>query len=93
MRIDGSAAQRAPLLDSLARARPARVVVACHAASSPDRGTERFLREVQAHCGECRLWLVGDEATPGRWQRWVTDADLGGIAVVEDADAALSGRA
>ncbi len=89
VRIDGSAAQRGQALDALARARPARAVVACHAASSPDRGTERFLREVRAHCGECRLWLVGDEVAPGRWQRWIADAELVGIDLVSDANAAL----
>ncbi|CAN5522378.1 DUF2868 domain-containing protein [soil metagenome] len=57
-RVDGSAAERRALLDRLANWRPRRVLVACRAASSPDRGTERFLRDVLALCGECRLWLL-----------------------------------
>ena len=73
-RIDGSAPARHALLDRLAHARPRAVLLVCHAASSPDRGTERFLREVLAHCGECRLWLAHaakDATHPGMAQRWV----------------------
>lgn len=93
LRVDGSADQRSSALDALALARPARVVLACHAASSPDRGTERFVREVQSHCGECRLWLVGAESAPGRWQRWLADSGLAGLRATERADATLEGWA
>ncbi|MEJ8810090.1 DUF2868 domain-containing protein [Variovorax ureilyticus] len=81
MRIDGSAAARRQLLDTLSQLRPRRVLVGCHAASSPDRGTERFLREVLALCGECRLWLFGtasDEARR-RWHTWLADSGLDGL--------------
>lgn len=93
LRVDGSAAQRSRALDALAQARPARVVLACHAAASPDRGTERFVREVQSHCGECRLWLVGTEAAPGRWQRWLADAGLATLRASDQPDVALEGWA
>ncbi len=83
VRIDGSATQRSDVLEGLAGARPARAVIACHAGSSPDRGTERFVREVQSRCGECRLWLVGQETTPGRWQRWLGDAGLGALPLTD----------
>lgn len=77
-RVDGSAAQRRALLDHLATSRPRRVLVACRAASSPDRGTERFLRDVLALCGECRLWLLdADDAGLQRWQAWLADTGLG----------------
>lgn len=82
MRIDGSAGARHQLLDALARLRPRRVLVGCHAGSSPDRGTERFLREVMALCGDCRLWLFGavvDDDARQRWHAWLTDANLDGI--------------
>ncbi|SEA17699.1 DUF2868 domain-containing protein [Variovorax sp. YR216] len=82
MRIDGSAAARRQLLDTLAQLRPRRVLVGCHAASSPDRGTERFLREVLALCGECRLWLFGtaaDDEARRRWHTWLADTGLDGI--------------
>lgn len=89
LRVDGSASQRSHALDALAKARPARVVLACHAAASPDRGTERFVREVQSHCGECRLWLLGTEAAPGRWQRWLADAGLDALRATDQAAAAM----
>lgn len=77
LRVDGSAGQRRELLDTAARLRPRALLVVCHAASSPDRGTERLLRELLGHCGECRLWLLGgDEALCQRWQRWLADASL-----------------
>uniref|UniRef100_UPI000D4CEFD3 DUF2868 domain-containing protein n=1 Tax=unclassified Variovorax TaxID=663243 RepID=UPI000D4CEFD3 len=91
-RIDGSAPARRALLDQLARLRPRTVLLVCHAASSPDRGTERFLREVLAHCGECRLWLAEapGEAAVRRWRDWLRDTGLQQrIAASERLDLAL----
>lgn len=90
-RIDGSAPARRTLLDRLAHARPRTVLLACNAASSPDRGTDRFLREVLAHCGECRLWLAGpaDATATQRWLDWLRDSGLESIAASERIDIAL----
>jgi len=90
-RIDGSAPARRALLDALARARPRTVLLVCHAASSPDRGTERFVREVLAHCGECRLWLVGapDAGATQRWLDWLRDTGLERITASDRLDTAL----
>ncbi len=90
-RIDGSAPARRAVLDQLARVHPRTVLMVCHAASSPDRGTERFLRELLAHCGECRLWLAdspGAGATQ-RWLDWLRDTGLERIAASERLEAAL----
>lgn len=76
VRIDGSATQRADVLAALADAKPARVIVVCNGASSPDRGAERFLREVQSRCGECRLWLWGVSSTPARWRDWMAEVGI-----------------
>lgn len=93
-RIDGSAPARRTLLDQLAHARPRTVLLACNAASSPDRGTERFLREVLAHCGECRLWLAGaaDATATRRWLDWLRDCGLESIAASDRIDLALALR-
>ena len=94
LRIDGSASARRELLDTLARLRPRRVLVGCNAASSPDRGTERFLREVISLSGECRLWLLGAataEASRQRWHAWLADAGLQGIVAGDAPEAALRG--
>jgi hypothetical protein len=93
LRIDGSAPARRTLLDQLAQARPRAVLLVCHAASSPDRGTERFLREVLAHCGECRLWLADatGDAAAGRWIDWLRDTGLERIGASNRLDTALQG--
>ena len=90
-RIDGSAPTRRALLDQLARVHPRTVLMVCHAASSPDRGTERFLREVLAHCGECRLWLADspDANATQRWLDWLRDTGLERVAASERLEAAL----
>jgi len=91
LRIDGSAAARRELLDTLARIRPREVRVACRAASSPDRGTERFLREVMSLSGRCSLQLLGGADDPGRqrWQAWLVDAGLSGLMVEHQPAEAL----
>lgn len=103
-RVDGSAAERRTLLDSLASWRPRRVLIVCRAASSPDRGTERFLRDVLALCGECRLWLIDTDAVPGadgrppaadmqRWETWLADIGLSPspVRAADSAEAILEG--
>ncbi|RZI77928.1 MAG: DUF2868 domain-containing protein [Variovorax sp.] len=86
LRIDGSAAQRRVLLDSTARLRPRTLLMVCHAASSPDRGTERLLRELLGHCGEIRLFLLGgEEAARQRWRRWLIDVGLEQIAAFDES--------
>jgi hypothetical protein len=69
----------------------------CHGASSPDRGTERFLREVLAHCGECRLWLASaakdtpDTNASQRWIDWLQGTGLARIAATPRLEDALQG--
>ncbi|MDR6539510.1 DUF2868 domain-containing protein [Variovorax soli] len=94
LRTDGSASGRREALDLLARLRPRRVLVGCNAAATPDRGTERFLREVAALSTECRLWLQGGGATPearNRWHAWLADAGLERIEASDEPQDALRG--
>lgn len=94
-RIAGSAAEREGVLDALARERPRTLVLACHGASSPDRGTERFVRELLPHCGECRLWLAGPaapaEARLARWRDWLRAAGLAEVDCQAELRLALQG--
>ncbi|BEP61223.1 DUF2868 domain-containing protein [Variovorax sp. V213] len=96
-RIDGSAPARRALLDRLAQARPRAVLLVCHAASSPDRGTERFLRDLLAHCGKCRLWLTdaaqsaADAGASQRWIDWLQDTGLPRVAATHKLEDALQG--
>ena len=93
-RIAGSAAERQSVLDMLARERPRTVVLACHGASSPDRGTERFVRELLPHCGECRLWLSGQpaptEAQCARWRAWLQAVGLAEVRCFDQLRDALA---
>jgi hypothetical protein len=97
LRIDGSAAGRRELLDRVAHLRPRALLLACRAGASPDRGTERLLRELLAHCGDCRLWLLtdGDAPTPTdamrRWRQWLSDCGLERITAHDGLTDALAG--
>ena len=98
LRVDGSAADRRTLLETAARLRPRALLLACRAAASPDRGTERLLRELLVHCGDCRLWLVPEVGTPAapddaataRWRRWLADCGLARIAARDTLAGALT---
>lgn len=98
LRIDGSAEARRTLLDTAAQLRPRALLLACRAAASPDRGTERLLRELLAHCGDCGLWLLAEDggaALPEtgvqRWRDWLRDCGLERIAVHARLGDALAG--
>jgi len=96
---DGSARSRRELLDAAARRHPALLVLAVRAASSPDRGTERLLRELLSHSGACRLWLVSeadartdaatDAASRARWRQWLRDTGLDAIVATDTLAEAL----
>jgi hypothetical protein len=98
---DGSAQGRRQLLDAVARLRPATLVVAVRAVSSPDRGTERLLRELGGHCGRLHLWLAradadsrpSDEAVSTRWRRWLVDTGLGSASPADTPDHGILVRA
>jgi hypothetical protein len=90
-RIAGSAAERRALLDRLGRLRPRLLLVVCHAASTPDRGTERFLREAARHAARVALLPAaaghGDGAQ--RWQAWLSQAGLENIECFSNTVTAL----
>ncbi len=94
-RIEGSAVERNAVLDALVRLRPRVALLLCHAASSPDRGTERFVRELLPLVGELRLWLTGTpvatEAHALRWREWLAAIGLGTLNCVADGAVALEG--
>jgi len=91
-RIDGSAAERQKVLAALEQARPWSLLVVCHAASSPDRGTARFLREVAPLARQCHLLLAVEAggAAPGnaesrrRWADWLSSEQLDAIKLVPE---------
>lgn len=86
-RLDGGLEERQAVLRRLSDHPPARLLLACHAPSTPDRGTLRFLEAARA--GSIALLLLGDGSHAARWRDWLAAAGRDDIAVLTDADAAL----
>ena len=63
-----------------------------HAASSPDRGTERFLREACGRSAACAVLLGGarQEADTARWREWLQRSGLLQPTVLTEPEAALA---
>ena len=91
--IAGGARERQDALARLAAARPAALLLACHATASPDRGTARFLREAAALAGRTALLLAAagpvPEAAARRWRTWLDSEGFGALALMEQAPAAM----
>jgi len=91
--IRGSMAERLALLGALAAEPGADALVLCSAAASPDRGAERFLRQVGEQTASCALLPLALEAAgadnkPQRWADWLAASGLSGVtfcATLEDA--------
>lgn len=94
-RIAGTLDERRSVLDALAQLRPRALVLVCNAAATPDRGTERFLREACSHAGHCALWLADPPTGRGqpnreRWRSWLDGAGLQAIASFAQSTDALA---
>lgn len=91
-RIEGTQQERAAVLQALATAPPQRLLIACHAPSSPDRGTERFVREASGLAGACGLLLTGarQDADAARWRDWLQRSGLAQLVLHTEAQAALA---
>ncbi|MFZ4286100.1 DUF2868 domain-containing protein [Variovorax sp. HJSM1_2] len=95
-RLAGSGSERQAVLASLHQRRPAALLLVCHGASSPDRGTERFVRVCAAQAGACSILLVAAEgAVPqaahvARWADWLSRSGLEkeGVGLCTDGAAA-----
>lgn len=87
-RLSGTQAEREAFLHSLRAAPPRRLLIACHAPSSPDRGTARFLRDAAALAGESALLPLAGDAS--RWRQWLAASSLAPLALFEDRHSALA---
>ena len=75
------------MLDTLARAPAARLLIACDARQTPDRGTLSLIASLAKHAAHTAVWLLPSDAAP-RHQAWIDtlrDAGLDGEAIVVDA--------
>ena len=87
--VAGTMPERLHLLTTLASAPAVDAVFVCAAAASPDRGAERFLRQLCSHTHRCALlplgrgpdgaWIEGDK--PGRWSDWLKASELSAVHV------------
>lgn len=89
-RVDGGLEERQALLRRIAEHPPARLLLACHAPSTPDRGTLRFIEAARAGSVALLLLPGADAAHATRWRDWLGAAGCGEIPVFDDADAALA---
>jgi hypothetical protein len=94
-RIEGGAREREQAIDRLRSSAPEALVLAVHAASSPDRGTARFVRGVVNQVQRCALLLVSSsddddvaDTDDQRWARWLNDEGLGDVRLFASTDAA-----
>lgn len=87
-RIAGSSGERQAVVAELLKARPWKLVIVAYAASSPDRGTARFFREIIPLAMQCQLLLVNAEGSPvslddaegtRRWADWLAAESLGAL--------------
>ena len=83
--ITGTMTERLELLTALASAPPAKALILCSAAASPDRGAERFLRQVCAEVAGCALLPVASKDPqhdkPERWANWLAATDLKAVVL------------
>lgn len=91
--IRGSMTERLALLGALAAEPGADALVLCSAAASPDRGAERFLRQIGEQTASCALLplalpTAGPDNKPQRWADWLSASGLSSVtfcATIEDA--------
>lgn len=85
---------RQRLVAALRAAPPRRLVVACDARLSPDRGSLQFLAELTGHAGECRVWLLGagrgaESVRTAHWREGLAEAGFASEAIMESEAKAL----
>jgi len=78
------------MLDTLARTPAARLLIACDARQTPDRGTLSLIASLAKHAAHTAVWLLPSDAAPRR-QAWIDSlqaAGMDGEAIVADTGAA-----
>jgi hypothetical protein len=87
--LAGTGEERRAAIEQAMGTRPERLLVACRAAATPDRGTERFLQAVVAPAGQAALWLQGEHEHPA-WQAWLERSALREMTLLRDGAAAAA---
>lgn len=87
-RCDGSVADKRQLLAQLQSLQAQGLLLVCNAAASPDRATERFLRDAGSQVAALAVLLAGGEhsvASLQRWRQWLMQLDAPPDAVFDEA--------
>ena len=87
------ARERRRILDALADAAASRLLIACDARQTPDRGTLTLIAELAAHAQQTRVWLLlpAHEDGPARAPLW--RAQLAALGLPAQAVLAASANA
>ena len=90
--VTGSFDERRTVLNELAGTSPYQTLVVCDLASSPDRGTERFLREICGYSEHGAILLTSpnrsSQVNTLRWSRWIESLELKNMTCLETEAAA-----
>lgn len=85
--------QRHALLDALALAPARRLLVACDARQTPDRGTLALIADLAGKAAETRVWLMTDPDQPGdragTWRSRLLEAGMPAGAIMRGPDQPL----
>ncbi|MBV7485012.1 DUF2868 domain-containing protein [Bordetella sp. BOR01] len=89
--------QRNRLLDALAQAGARRLLIACDARQTPDRGTLGLIAALAGKAGQTRVWLstrpgqpaAGEPARLDAWRDRLAAAGMAPDAILQDADQPL----
>jgi hypothetical protein len=92
--IVDSREQRKGILERLRATPPSRLLIACDARLSPDRGTLEMIAEMSRYAGDCRVWLVQDEVTTPaerlhHWRNGLQGIELPADGIFDDRRVAL----
>lgn len=89
--------QRNRLLDALARAGARRLLIACDARQTPDRGTLNLIAALSGKAGQTRVWLYAEPAASAgagstrlqAWRERLADTGLAPQAIMRAAEQPL----
>lgn len=88
--VSGSMEDRSLVMARLAQAPAFNALVICNGASSPDRGTERFLRQLVGEAHACALLLStptdGHLPNPERWSKWLDGTGLPDVPCFQQSE-------
>ncbi|CAB3730557.1 putative membrane protein [Achromobacter deleyi] len=85
--------QRHRVLDALAQAAASRLLIACDARQTPDRGTLALIAELAAHAGQTRVWLLAPANADTReplWRERLAALGLAAGAILDSTGAPLA---